>query len=502
MESYLMMIYVTLEQESALKTFFLDQGWAFCKPDLSYTTDKLGPAAGTFPNIVRDDEFINNPSLKSLNEQSSKRKLQPPYASPSKFKRSKMTKSSEKVLDELGDNFEKQDDATHETDGADKERVVRKMPTPITVQDIDGNSKAIKVEVTDDDDKYDPAGSTADDISAMNDDYNGDTDLEDSYGPEGGMLDDSQMSRSSHLDASLNTDEDDSQASGSKQKHDMMINWSADTPELYSCDRSFMLKQGLNWTCGYKPAIKCTFCHKTFTSLSARKRHERTVHAMERNFKCDHCEERFAYKWLMEAHAAKKHGIGKLFTCACGQTFNRQSNLTQHANICKAVQGPGNETVCKVCTKRFKCKKYLDVHMKFQHDITTLPSVCNICGESFTRPWSLTRHLKRRHAIIDVSTKDIELGLTANMSNKEAESDSDADMLSKETKSDSNTERSSKEKKSGSNADLSNKESAPGMSKGINPDSDEEVSSEKEKSETFSDVSNTETKPDSHLCVK
>ncbi|XP_045190350.2 uncharacterized protein LOC123547375 isoform X3 [Mercenaria mercenaria] len=220
MESYLMMIYVTLEQESALKTFFLDQGWAFCKPDLSYTTDKLGPAAGTFPNIVRDDEFINNPSLKSLNEQSSKRKLQPPYASPSKFKRSKMTKSSEKVLDELGDNFEKQDDATHETDGADKERVVRKMPTPITVQDIDGNSKAIKVEVTDDDDKYDPAGSTADDISAMNDDYNGDTDLEDSYGPEGGMLDDSQMSRSSHLDASLNTDEDDSQASGSKQKHD------------------------------------------------------------------------------------------------------------------------------------------------------------------------------------------------------------------------------------------------------------------------------------------
>ena len=155
---------------------------------------------------------------------------------------------------------------------------------------------------------------------------------------------------------------------------------------------------------------------------------------MEKKFQCEHCDEKFAYKWLMEAHAAKKHGIGKLFTCACGQTFNRQSNLTQHATICKEVQGPGNETVCKVCTKRFKCKKYLDVHMKFQHDITTQPSVCNICGESFTRPWSLTRHLKRTHAIVESSGKEAESGSAANTQGKEAESDSDADISNKEVK--------------------------------------------------------------------
>jgi hypothetical protein len=155
---------------------------------------------------------------------------------------------------------------------------------------------------------------------------------------------------------------------------------------------------------------------------------------MEKKFQCEHCTEKFAYKWLMEAHAAKKHGIGKLFTCACGQTFNRQSNLTQHATICKEVQGPGNETVCKVCTKRFKCKKYLDVHMKFQHDITTQPSVCNICGESFTRPWSLTRHLKRTHAIVESSNKDTDSNTATNTSGKEGESDSDTEITNKETK--------------------------------------------------------------------
>ena len=32
MDSYLMMLYVTLEQESALKQFFVEQGWKFCKP--------------------------------------------------------------------------------------------------------------------------------------------------------------------------------------------------------------------------------------------------------------------------------------------------------------------------------------------------------------------------------------------------------------------------------------------------------------------------------------
>ncbi|XP_045190361.2 uncharacterized protein LOC123547378 isoform X4 [Mercenaria mercenaria] len=64
MESYLMMLYVTLEQESALKNFFVDQGWTFCKPDLSVTTDRLGPSV----KDVHTDSAHSENSLRQLGE--------------------------------------------------------------------------------------------------------------------------------------------------------------------------------------------------------------------------------------------------------------------------------------------------------------------------------------------------------------------------------------------------------------------------------------------------
>jgi len=40
MDSYLIMMYVTLQQETALKDFFEDQGWKFCKPGKEQQTIK------------------------------------------------------------------------------------------------------------------------------------------------------------------------------------------------------------------------------------------------------------------------------------------------------------------------------------------------------------------------------------------------------------------------------------------------------------------------------
>ena len=120
----------------------------------------------------------------------------------------------------------KTSDAKLESVKARNEKFPGKAVSPITVQDIDGNSKAIKVEVTDCDNEYDPNGSyygnTGDD-SAMNPEYNDDTDVEDDYSTAGGVLGDSRAS--SRLDSSLNTDEDDPHATGSKQKLDVRICW-------------------------------------------------------------------------------------------------------------------------------------------------------------------------------------------------------------------------------------------------------------------------------------
>lgn len=43
MGTYLMMLYVSMEQELAVKDLFIDRGWGFKKPDLRMTTDEVGP---------------------------------------------------------------------------------------------------------------------------------------------------------------------------------------------------------------------------------------------------------------------------------------------------------------------------------------------------------------------------------------------------------------------------------------------------------------------------
>ncbi|XP_052226149.1 zinc finger protein 236-like [Dreissena polymorpha] len=52
MESYLTLLYLTLEQEEAVKKLFLQKGWKYLKADLSSMTDTLGPSAAVRPGNV------------------------------------------------------------------------------------------------------------------------------------------------------------------------------------------------------------------------------------------------------------------------------------------------------------------------------------------------------------------------------------------------------------------------------------------------------------------
>lgn len=53
MESYMVMLYVTIEQEIELKKFFMNRGWPYCKTDLSMMTDHIGPLTGQVPHLTR-----------------------------------------------------------------------------------------------------------------------------------------------------------------------------------------------------------------------------------------------------------------------------------------------------------------------------------------------------------------------------------------------------------------------------------------------------------------
>ncbi|XP_060606297.1 uncharacterized protein LOC132758622 [Ruditapes philippinarum] len=167
MESYLMMLYVTLEQESALKNFFVDQGWTFCKPDLSVTTDKVGPSVTT-PVVPLKDIAAADDTVADQNKQSSrfvvkepesipktdspqtrnkgKRKTESPLATATNVKQPKVLlpqstvtvpKSSESV--------------SSKTEVVDKPLSSSSNLTPITVLGEDGKHFTIKIEQDGDD---------------------------------------------------------------------------------------------------------------------------------------------------------------------------------------------------------------------------------------------------------------------------------------------------------------------------------------------------------------
>ncbi|XP_052771539.1 uncharacterized protein LOC128211226 isoform X6 [Mya arenaria] len=85
MGSYLMMLYVTVDQELALKSYFTQQGWPFKKPDLKVTTEELG---GVVQNCLQDPEEPQRPTP-ALQEKhpSNKRKAPQKQRLPAKVAR-------------------------------------------------------------------------------------------------------------------------------------------------------------------------------------------------------------------------------------------------------------------------------------------------------------------------------------------------------------------------------------------------------------------------------
>ncbi|KAL4231996.1 hypothetical protein ACF0H5_009573 [Mactra antiquata] len=66
MDTYLCMLYVSLEQEKALKKFFLDNGWKYRKPDPAHYTDQIGPIDLEISQI--DESHSPSIKLKSANK--------------------------------------------------------------------------------------------------------------------------------------------------------------------------------------------------------------------------------------------------------------------------------------------------------------------------------------------------------------------------------------------------------------------------------------------------
>ena len=90
--------------------------------------------------------------------------------------------------------------------------------------------------------------------------------------------------------------------------------------------------------------------------------------------------------------------------------FSTKPLLNKHTKTCFDVD-PLIEIakICPHCGKSFEKNKYLQAHLKSQHNankIQTEPLQCTQCSKSFSSNFNLTRHVNSKHQIVEVIEKE------------------------------------------------------------------------------------------------
>ncbi|XP_053407623.1 zinc finger protein 423-like isoform X11 [Mercenaria mercenaria] len=362
MESYLMMLYVTLEQESALKNFFVDQGWMFCKPDLSVTTDKLGPAVQNPPVVSEEISLpetdippqmkqtipeikINIPPSKPATGTSTvrrgKRKTKSPKQTAIRIKQAKVASASVPEPSESNENLVTEAVESNKSETLD----TSKIKVPITVQVEDGNQFTIKIEQESEDVGNDKGEVDNSDVVGNDDFDDGDDDNDEE------------------------TNVDYSFEGASTSEGDTSVKMESQSLGNNSTNVNTAAKGGSSGKGKHTVSKKCQFCDKVYISAGGLRKHTVVKHSHEdKKFICDLCGDAFYYKHELTQHRSYKHFSHlKMHVCKhCGMCFNTQRNLNHHERY--HMDEEDKRYRCIVCSKAYHFSQELKRHMEIHKE--------------------------------------------------------------------------------------------------------------------------------------
>ena len=133
----------------------------------------------------------------------------------------------------------------------------------------------------------------------------------------------------------------------------------------------------------------CPYCQRKFEWLGPFTKH--VVRHRRNEFDCNACGKKFTnYRSLMAHKYSRKKE--RIFHCdLCGHSATTACMLRQHN---KEKHPPKIYYQCHMCPKILKTKSYLNVHLKFAHNVNDGKYECNICGKILKRKKLLENHMK------------------------------------------------------------------------------------------------------------
>lgn len=138
--------------------------------------------------------------------------------------------------------------------------------------------------------------------------------------------------------------------------------------QCFDCGRTFSrlsnLKrhlESLHWNERTSANVRCVECNKVFSDASNFRNHVRSVHWGEKPFLCTYagCSQKFFHKNALNQHISEVHRSIKPFNCKeCQEPFARKSHLEAHAAFC----GRSKDLVCSLCSQSFNSKFDITLH--------------------------------------------------------------------------------------------------------------------------------------------
>lgn len=131
---------------------------------------------------------------------------------------------------------------------------------------------------------------------------------------------------------------------------------------------------------------KCSQCEENFSSIGAKRKHERHFHLVLKPFLCE-CGQQFGKLSEVNYHIRRIHNKEKNFICQiCSKGFFKNSDLVSHLS----THETSGKFMCKDCGRRFKHVSNLIRHSRTHTGVKPYP--CSVCNKRFSQIAALRQH--------------------------------------------------------------------------------------------------------------